>query len=387
MRLADFILSHIEPILVEWERFARSTKPGATMDALALRDHAREILLATVQDMRSAQSRTEQSAKSKGHQAADPGEEALDVASDQHAVGRLRSGFDLLEMVSEYRALRASVLQLWHENGPHTHYADVDDITRFNESIDQSLTEAVSGYTKQADESRDLFLAILSHDLRSPLHSIAMASEVLPHLIESNPEAIDIVSQIATDAAVMARLIGDLLDYTRTRLGSGMPVVASTMDLGTLGQALVDQFQPANPNRDIRFQSAGDLCGDWDADRLHQAISNLLANAIQHSPENAPVIFSLNGNSSDVVLEVRNDGDPIPPDRQKTIFDPLVRGASAKHPEHGRPSSMGLGLYIAREIAYSHGGSIAVSSTAEAGTAFTIRLPRTFVGDSGQNRL
>lgn len=189
MWLADFILANIEPILVEWERFARETKPGATMDALALRDHAREILLATVQDMRSAQSRTEQSAKSKGHQATDAGEDSLDAASDQHAVGRLHSGFDLLEMVSEYRALRASVLQLWHENAPHSHYVDVEEVTRFNESIDQSLTEAVRGYTKRADESRDLFLAILSHDLRSPLHSIAMASELLPHLIESNSEA------------------------------------------------------------------------------------------------------------------------------------------------------------------------------------------------------
>ena len=377
MRLADFILANIEPILVEWERFARGTKPGATMDALALRDHAREILLATVQDMRSAQSRSEQAAKSKGQQTVDTCDHSLDVASDQHAVGRLDSGFDLLEVVSEYRALRASVLQLWHENAPDTHY--VYDVTRFNESIDQSLTKAVSGYTKRADESRDLFLAILSHDLRSPLHSIVMASEVLPHLIESNSEAADIVSQIATDAAVMERMVRDLLDYTRTRLGSGVPVIASTMDLGVLGQALLDQFQLANPNRDIRLESAGDLCGQWDADRLRQAISNLLGNAVQHSHENAPIIFSLNGESPDVVMEVRNHGNPIPADRQKSIFDPLVRGASSKHADQKYSSSMGLGLYIAREIANAHGGSIDVTSSAQAGTAFTIRLPRKFV--------
>lgn len=148
------------------------------------------------------------------------------------------------------------------------------------------------------------------------------------------------------------------------------------MNLGVLGQPLFDQFQGANPNRNIRFESTGDVWGEWDADRLHQAISNLLGNAIQHSPASAPIIFSLNGESSDVVIEVRNHGSPIPADRQKSIFDSLVRGASPKHADQAYPSSMGLGLYIAREIANAHSGSIDVASTAEAGTAFTIRLPR-----------
>jgi hypothetical protein len=146
MRLAEFMVANLEPILLEWEVFARSIAPDKKMDVLALRDHADEILLATVRDMRSEQSATERSAKSHGRGPHDVGL-SLNGASELHALDRLGSGFDLLEVVSEYRALRASVLRLWHESGVQPQESDVDDVTRFNESIDQSLVKAVSSYT------------------------------------------------------------------------------------------------------------------------------------------------------------------------------------------------------------------------------------------------
>src|SRR5687768_11700703 len=282
MRLADFILANVEAILVEWEAFARGILPGAKMESLALRDHAADILLATAWDMGTTQSATERSAKSKGqgHRGGDG--TALNGASEQHAIGRLGSGFDLLEVVSEYRALRASVLRLWSETRPEPHERDVDDLTRFNESIDQSVTKAVSSYMKRVDQSRDLFLAILSHDLRNPLNSIAMSAALLPKLGHPVPEAIGVVSQIATNAQVMARMISDLLDYTRTRLGAGMPVAPTPMDLATLCRELYDEFRTAHPDRVFRFQSEGDTSGVWDADRLRQAVSNVMGNAVQH---------------------------------------------------------------------------------------------------------
>jgi len=118
MRLADFILSSIEPILAEWEAFARGITAGAKMNSLALRDHAEQILLATARDMQSVQSPTERTAKSRGRAHRDGDGTELNGASETHAVGRLGSGFDLLEVVSEYRALRASVLRLWRDSGP-----------------------------------------------------------------------------------------------------------------------------------------------------------------------------------------------------------------------------------------------------------------------------
>ena len=115
----------MEPILLEWEAFARGIAPGAKMDNLALRDHADAILLATVHDMRSAQSASERAAKARGHPSDDGA--ALNGASEMHAVGRLGSGFDLMEVVSEYRALRASVLELWRDSEPEPDERDVED--------------------------------------------------------------------------------------------------------------------------------------------------------------------------------------------------------------------------------------------------------------------
>lgn len=389
MRLAEFIKSNVEPILMEWEVFARGILPGTKMDVLALRDHAEEILRATVQDMSSAQSATQQSAKSRGKSHHGQDHAALNGASEMHAVGRLGSGFDLIEVVSEYRALRASVLQLWRDSAPEANERDVDDLTRFNESIDQSLAKAVSSYTKRVDQARDMFLAILSHDLRNPLNSIAMSAELLRNVNLGQPDAdaSGCASQISINAKVMARMISDLLDYTRTRLGAGMPVSPASMDLESLCRELFNEFRTAHPNRVIRFQSEGDLRGDWDTDRLRQAVSNLMGNAIQHGAESAPIELRLKGEASDVVVVVYNGGPLIPPGELSKIFDPLVRGSSDEHPKKNRPGSIGLGLYIAREIARSHGGRIDVTSAEEAGTAFTVRLPRHWLVNSGQRIL
>ncbi len=253
MRLADFIVSDIEPILLEWESFARSIVSAENMNSLALRDHAGEILLATVRDMQSPQSSTERTAKSRSHSTTNTGEMTLNGASELHAIGRLGSGFDLMEVVSEYRALRASVLRLWADSGPEPHKSAVDDVTRFNESIDQSLSKAVSSYTQSINQSRDLFLAILSHDLRNPLNSIAMSAALLPHLVQPAPETDEVVAQIATNADVMARMIGDLLDYTRTRLGAGMPVNVAPMDLESLCKELFNEFRTAPPQAGHAF--------------------------------------------------------------------------------------------------------------------------------------
>jgi signal transduction histidine kinase len=404
MRLADFISSNVEPILAEWEAFARAIAPaGGNMDGVALRDHAGDILLATAADMRSAQTAGERFAKSRGKRAGVAGAgggggggggggsggdgATLNGASELHAFERLGSGFDLLEVVSEYRALRASVLRLWAASGRAPHESDVDDVTRFNESIDQSVTKAVASYTRRVDQSRDLFLAILGHDLRNPLNSISM-SALMPRPPPGRPNAdtadagpASFAAQIVNHAQGMARMIADLLDYTRTRLGAGMPVSPAPMDLGALGRELFDQFRAAHPERELRYQADGDLRGDWDADRLRQAVSNLLGNAVQHGAADAPIDLRLDGTAPDaVVVVVHNGGPPIPPGELPRIFDPLVRGSSAQHPKVNRPGSIGLGLYIAREVARSHGGGIDVTSSAAAGTAFTVTLPRRRVG-------
>src|SRR3954453_17669465 len=207
MRLADFILDNIESILGEWEAFARSIWPGPERDPRELRDHAADILRATAGDMKSAQTATQQSEKSKGEGAAGADSVRVDGASDVHAVGRVRSGFDLLAAVPEYRALRASVIRLWRESGPSPELRDLDDLTRFNESIDQSLTEAIRSYTQRVDRSRQMFLAILGHALRNPLHSIMMAAEMLGEAETAGAEPSRMRSRISASVHAMARMI------------------------------------------------------------------------------------------------------------------------------------------------------------------------------------
>jgi signal transduction histidine kinase len=376
MRLADFILSNIEPILAEWESFARSIWPGAKTDPLELRDHAEEMLRATASDMRSVQSALQRSAKSKGEGDASEGSLRVNVASDVHAVGRVRSGFDLLAMVAEYRALRASVIRLWRDSGPNPDLRDLDDLTRFNESIDQALTKAIRSYSERVDQSRQMFLAILGHDLRNPLNSMTMSAKALSLDGQLDAESSAMTSQISASAAAMAQMLSDLLDFTGAGLGAVMPISPATMDLKSLCRQVVDEMRAAYPTRTLRFQPHGDLTGTWDAARLRQLVSNLLGNAVQHGASDGPVELSVSAEGSDVVLAVHNGGAPIPPEALPTIFDPLVRGMSSELQKQRRPGSIGLGLYIAREVVTAHGGVIDVKSSEDVGTVFTVRLPR-----------
>jgi signal transduction histidine kinase len=375
MRLADFILSNLEPILAGWEVFARSLIAGEHLNQLALRDHARQILQATARDMKSPQTTAERATKSKGLD--HPSEnDPLEGASKAHAVDRLGLGFDMLEVMSEYRALRASVLQLWRASAPEPDERDVDDLTRFNESIDQSLSKAVASYTTRVDQARDMFLAILSHDLRSPLNSIGMTAHMVPHVVNDPAKAHACSEQITRSVSVMERMISDLLDYTRTRLGTGMPVKPVPLDLAALARELIAEFRVAHPDREVDLRTEGDVTGAWDSDRVRQAISNLLGNALQHGSAECPVKLALRSDDADVCIAVHNGGDQIPPNELPNIFDPLIRGSSAEGANGNRHGSIGMGLYIAREVAEAHGGRIDVISTAENGTSFTIRLPR-----------
>ncbi len=124
----------------------------------------------------------------------------------------------------------------------------------------------------------------------------------------------------------------------------------------------------------------GDLVGKWDADRLRQVVSNLLGNAVHHGAGGGPVDVTVTAEGGDVRVAVRNGAPPIPPADLPTIFDPLVRGSSQRTEKQRRPGSIGLGLYIARQIAGAHGGDIVVTSSWATGTVFTVRLPRDAAG-------
>lgn len=386
MRLAEFIIANIEPILMEWESFARSLLPGKNMTIVALRDDAGSILLATARDMRNRQSLQQQESKSKGDGGAATGaSDRLDDASDLHGVERVGSGFHITDVVSEYRALRASVLRLWRESLPQPDLNDIDDITRFDESLDQSLAIGVGSYSKRIDESRQMFLAILSHDLRNPLSCIRMAADLIS-LDNEDPATADTISLIKTNADAMTQLISDLIDFSSSGLGRTMPLNRGPVDLEEICREVIDSCRTTHPGRTVRFHSDGDVKGIWDAGRIRQVVFNLMGNAIQHGSPEGSIDLSVTSNGmssagpsqdgSTAVLTVRNNGAPIPPDFLPRIFDPLKRYATRESAANRTPGSIGLGLYIVREIVTAEGGTVTVTSTVREGTTFTVRIPQ-----------
>lgn len=378
MRLPDFILANIEPILVEWEAFARTIPQCVEMDKLTLRDHAEDILRATVRDMRTAQTSQQQKLKSEGEGEDHAASLNLDHASDEHAATRIVSGFDMVEVVSEYRALRASVLRLWRQSRPDPHVADLDDLTRFNESIDQSLAKAVHSYTKRVDRAREMFLAILGHDLRNPLNAMVMAAKVIEVASANNGDVTTAVGRIIRSADVIARMTNDLLDYTTTRLGKGMQITFQPMDLAALCMEVVEEYRGTHPGHLLECRLTGDLHGKWDAARLRQAVSNLLANALQHGVADKPIRLCAAASNGEIVIAIQNYGVVIPTHIIPTLFNPLVRGPAmeAHNSGGGNTHGYGLGLYIAHQVVLAHGGKIDVESSEANGTVFTIRLPR-----------
>src|SRR5688500_9976652 len=210
MRLAQFITQNLEQILVEWEAFASSLlAPGQTMTSLALRDHARQILQAVAEDIETNQTDLEQAYKSQGFAAI---AEATRTAAMTHGALRFLSGFDLRQLAAEFRALRASVLRLWLKRGltgDNVFY----QMTRFNEAIDQALAESIANYSDEVARSRDTFLAILGHDLRSPLSAIANSGLFLnsPGLLPAGAP-LEAVLRINRGAMRMSGMIRDLLE-------------------------------------------------------------------------------------------------------------------------------------------------------------------------------
>ena len=369
VRLPDFILRDMQRIVAQWESFARTQLPAAArMESLALRDHAEQILEAIAKDLRTPQTRHEQAEKSMG--LAPKLVNAPETAAQTHALLRARSGFNITQLAAEYRALRASVLQLWIDDCV-TGVPHLDDILRFNEAIDQALAESIDFFTSQLEQSRNLFLGMLGHDMRSPLQSIQMTATYLSAL-NAGDSVSAAAKRLINSGGRMHALLDDLMDFNRTQLGLGIPVNRTRVDLASLCADELDELRGAYPGCQIDLQVAGHTQGHWDGRRLQQLLCNLVVNAIKYGKSDSPVRVTVIGDAEEVRIEVRNIGGAIDPLKLDRLFEPLARGVEEAN---GDSSSLGLGLFIAREIAKAHGGGIeARSDSAE--TTFKVCLPR-----------
>jgi signal transduction histidine kinase len=226
---------------------------------------------------------------------------------------------------------------------------------------------AQAAVASEREHMKDMFIGILSHDLRNPLSSIVMAARLLLEAEDIPSHHLRSIARIANSGARMSKLIDDVSDFTRGRLGGGIPVHPGRADLVEICRAAIDELTPLFPGRPLSFETIGDCAGEWDRERIAQVVSNLVSNALRHS--DAAVSVRVSGEADTVVLEVRNGGAPIAEEDMGKLFEPFHRGMH-------KGGGLGLGLYIVKEIVRAHGATISVSSTATDGTSFRVLWPR-----------
>lgn len=373
MRLSRFIIEHMEQILAEWDAFARTQEPAArSMTDKALRNHARQILQVVAKDLDTEQSADQEIEKSTGHAADEP-----DSAASEHGRIRHDDGFTMIQMVAEYRALRASVLRLWLPHVGQVTQQTMSDMLRFNEALDQAVAESTARYTEQTSRARDTFLAILGHDLRTPLAAISMAGDYLTLPSVGTPQTTVIGERVKRSSAVMSAMVSDLLEYARLQLDHSFPIVRHETDLKEILTAAIGESELAYPHCQFELQISGKLVASFDGARLRQVIVNLLTNAVQYRSREHPVVVSASDETDVITIQVQNCGPVIPQESLQAIFDPMVRLASDRHHDGHGSTSLGLGLFIARKITEAHDGTITAESDESSGTIFTIKLPKT----------
>lgn len=276
----------------------------------------------------------------------------------------------------EFRLRRGDGMYRWHL-GRASVERDASGATLrwFGTNVDIHEARLALAEVQSRAEYEQRLIGIVSHDLRNPLSAISLAATLLASQ-RLEPMAAKTVTRLQRSAERATRLIADLLDFAKARIGSTIPINPRPTNLREIIEQVVDEFQVVAPTRVIRVGHAGDEAGTWDADRIAQVISNLVGNAIQHGTPTQPITVESRIDGNDAVLAVCNDGPAIPDAELVDMFEPFKRGSNAG----AARGSMGLGLYIAREVVTAHGGSITVASQPGQGTCFTVRLPRFATG-------
>jgi signal transduction histidine kinase len=294
---------------------------------------------------------------------------AFEVLADGHAVQRLGYGIPLDTLTAEYGYLRSTLIRECFS--VPTGEGIREPMARLNEGLDQAVHEAVKRYTKQRDQVRDRFIGILAHDLRSPLQTIAIAAgRVVGASSGPDDKLHKAATMIMRSTERMARMIHDVIEFARSHLGSGIPIELHAGNLGEICREVVEEVQAAHPHRDLALELRGNLDGYWDRDRILQAMANIVTNAIHHGSDPVRVVVSESEDRRSIRTLVSNRGRAIPKEELATLFDPFKSRDETR-------KGLGLGLYIAREVALAHGARCTVESTDAEGTRFTIDWPRT----------
>ncbi|HKE19661.1 MAG TPA: ATP-binding protein [Kofleriaceae bacterium] len=237
---------------------------------------------------------------------------------------------------------------------------------------DVSARKRYEDASRQQSEFEQQLVGIVSHDLRNPLQAMMMGAHAALMREDLDPGLAKTLARIVSSGERAARMISDLLDFTQARAGGGLPVSRSDMDLHEVARHTVGEVQMSAPDRTLWIEASGDGMGHWDPDRLAQIVTNLVTNALAYSPPATPVSIRTAAEGAWMTLEVHNHGPAIPREVVPILFEPFRRGKGGG----GNHRSIGLGLYIVKQIAVAHGGSVEIDSQPELGTTFRVRFPR-----------
>jgi signal transduction histidine kinase len=221
---------------------------------------------------------------------------------------------------------------------------------------------------------RDQLLATVGHDLRTPLSGVLMGARLLQAHRTLAPPDRAAVDRIIRQAERMSRMVHDLLDYSRLRVGQRLTVVRASCDVAATAAEVIAAMSISHPRRAVRLVVHGDTRGEWDTDRLSQVLSNLIANALAYGSSDSPVTVRVEPRDEEVLVSVHNEGTPIPPDAIGHLFEPFWRGGARL--DKRTSGGLGLGLFIVQEIVRAHGGTLGVRSSRSEGTTFSVALPR-----------
>jgi signal transduction histidine kinase len=382
LRLPAVLRSAREELIQRWTRRVLDDPHVPLADRLdrpKLVDHIPELLDELVEALDSRTPTQPATAEAVGRAVGTAG------AARRHARLRFLNGYTLAEALRELSHFRAALLSVCFDAGVEIDpaerlllHATIDE-TMWTGAVEMERASRAALEEREAtrrDEIafRDRFIGILGHDLRNPLASIMFSAATLLQdegLPQSHAKAL---RRVSASASHMAHMIDDLLDLTRSRLGGEMSIEPRPVDLFAICRHAVEELEGVRPVAPIELDLTGGGEGVWDPHRLTQLVSNLVGNALDYSPAGSPVRVIVRGRGDEVDLEVNNRGPTIPAEVIPTLFDPYRQG-----PQDGRrvgARGLGLGLFIARQIAEAHGGEISAESTPERGTTFRVRLPR-----------
>jgi sigma-B regulation protein RsbU (phosphoserine phosphatase) len=236
-------------------------------------------------------------------------------------------------------------------------------------ALDQQQLATAQAQAEDRASFAEQLVGVVSHDIRNPLSVIQMSAVLLDRGVSPEQQKAAI-ARVTRAVQRVQHLIGDLLDFTQARLGGGVRVRKAPVDLHQAVADSVNELAVAFPQCELRYERAGEGACSADADRIVQAVGNLVANAASHGARDRPITVRTESDDAGFRIHVHNHGQPIPPHVLPRLFQPMVRGADVQS------KGVGLGLYIVSEIVRAHGGRTEATSTADAGTTFTLHLPR-----------